>query len=129
MANLVTITPLLSGQRKVILHVYIKSDGESGDLVDYEIADPANYNFKGKFFTMESVESALSGFSVSLKFGYLQSGTPVWVIPEFQSCYDLRPYGGLLDRSNVLDGTGKVLLSTSGLSRGDEGTFILVLRK
>ena len=132
MANLVTVTTIIDGPRTTILHVYVKSDGESGDLTDYEIVDPEDVqqvrNWDG-FFSLESVQSALSGFSASLKFEYLLNGNLIWTVPEYQGYFDFCTMGGLKDRSDPLDGTGKVLLSTQGLSEGDEGSFIITLTK
>lgn len=126
----VKVTPVLSGERNVVLHVYIKGDA-TGDISDNVIADPADYGMKGarRFFTIDGIQADLSGFSAKLKFEYLSSDTLIWVIPEFDSSQDFSEYGGLKDRSPELDGSGKVLLSTSGLAAGDEGSFVLRLRK
>jgi hypothetical protein len=126
----VVITPLSSGDRNVTLHVYVKGDA-SGDLTDQVIADPADFGMTGenRFFTIRGIQSSLSGFFATLKFEYLVSDTLIWVLPEFESCPDFTDYGGLKDRSNPLDGSGKILLSTKGLADGDEGSFILRLKK
>lgn len=131
MANLVTVQTLLDGPRHVILHVYIKSDGSGTDLTSKEIANPADFRMTGKnrFFTLEKVESGLNGFSASLRFDYLVNGNFIWAIPEYQSDFDFTWAGGLKDRSCNLDGTGRILLSTQGLGEGDEGSFVLKLRK
>jgi hypothetical protein len=131
MSNIVIVTPIADGSLRTILHVYVKSDGVSGDLVDYVIADPADYGMSGdsRFFTVESIQSGLNGFSATLKFDYLLSGTLIWAVPEFHSEYDFKSHGGLKDRTEALDGTGKVLLSTNGLGEGDEGSFIISLKK
>lgn len=126
----VIVTPLLSGNRNVILHVYVEGEAD-GDVTDYEIADPADFSMTGenRFFTIEGITSCLDGFSGALKFEYLASDTLIWVLPEFESCPDFTDYGGLKDRSNPLDGTGKILLSTKGLAEGDQGSFVLRLKK
>lgn len=126
----VIVTPLINGERNVVLHVYIKGDG-LGDVEDYELADPADYGMTGedRFFTIDKIQSGLSGFSATLKFEYLASDTLIWAIPEFHSDYDFTCHGGLKDRSSVLDGTGKILISTSGLANGDHGSFVIKLRK
>ena len=41
MTNTVNITTLMEGPRHVIVHVYIKSDGVEGEVVDQLIVDPA----------------------------------------------------------------------------------------
>ena len=126
----IKVTSLSSGDRNVTLHVYVKGDG-LGDITDYVIADPADYGMTGenRFFTIRGIQSCLSGFFATLKFEYLASDTLIWVLPEFESCPDFTDYGGLKDRSNPLDGTGKILLSTRGLAEGDEGSFVLRLKK
>lgn len=126
----IVITPLSSGDRNVTLHVYVKGDG-SGDLTDHVIADPADFKMTGenRFFTIRGIQSCLSGFYATLKFEYLASDTLIWVLPEFDSSVDFTDYGGLKDRSNPLDGTGKILFSTKGLAEGDEGSFVLRLKK
>lgn len=124
----ITITTLQNGPRNVILHVYVQG---AEDLTDYELVDPADFGMTGddRFFTIEEIKSSLVGFSAALKFEYLLSDTLIWAIPEYDSCFDFTSHGGLKDRSNILDGTGKVLFSTKGLSTGDEGSFILKLKK
>lgn len=126
----IVITPISSGDRNVTLHVYVKGDA-SGDVTDYVIADPADYGMTGenRFFTIRGVQSCLSGFFSTLKCEYLASDSLMWVLPEFESCQDFTDYGGLKDPSNPLDGTGKILLSTRGLAQGDEGSFVLRLKK
>ncbi len=128
MANLVEITPILGGPNKLQLHVYIKGDGASGDLVNFELIDPADYGMTGtaRFLSLEHVQSSFAGFYATLKFDYLMNGTFVWVLPEFDACQDFSKVGSLKDRSNPLDGTGKVLLSTVGLTDG-EGSFVIQL--
>lgn len=125
MAHEVVVTTQLDGSRRTILHVTLRSDGASGDISNYEIADPGD----DYVFVLEKIQSSFVGFSGSLKFEYLINGTFVWPIPEFDSVQDFRPEGGLMDRSNVLDGTGKVLLSTEGFGDDDVGSFTITLRK
>ena len=124
----VVITEILNGKRNLILHIYVRGDS---DISNEVIVDPVNYGLTGanRFFTIDSIQSGLSGFSASLKFEYLADDTLIWAIPEYDTCFDFTDYGGLKDRSNPLDGTGKVLLSTRGLSSGDEGSIVLRLRK
>lgn len=126
----IKVTPLSSGDRNVTLHVYVRGDN-TGEVSDYVIADPVDYGMSGenRFFTIRGVQSCLSGFSGRLKFEYLAEDTLIWVLPEFESCQDFSDYGGLKDMSGSFDGTGKVLFSTKGLEVGDEGSFILRLKK
>ncbi len=133
MAHTVQVTTLLNGPRHTVLHVYIKSDGASPDLDSYEIANPADFEQwpadNDRFYTIETIQSGLNGFSASLKFEYLVDGTLIWALPEAHSEFDFINIGGLRDRSPELDGTGKVLISTQGLDNNDEGSFVIKLRK
>ena len=128
MAHEVVINPILGGPNKIQLHVYIKGDGVSSDLSNYELIDPADYDMEGtsRFLSVEYIQSSLQGFYATLKFDYLLDGTFMWVVPEFDACADFQRIGSLRDRSGELDGTGKVLLSTVGLADG-EGSFIIQL--
>lgn len=125
MANRIDITTLQDGPRFNVTHVYIQSDGAAGDLDSYELAAPA----EGRF-TIESIRWAFTGFSAKLHFEILVDDTLIWVIPESSGNYiDFREIGGLKDRS-ATDGTGRILISTTGLATvGDEGSIILKLKK
>ncbi len=69
MANRIEVTKLLEGQRHLIYHVYLKSDGASGDLESEIIIDPANEDMgSNDVFTIEDVTYGLNGFSASLHF-------------------------------------------------------------
>ena len=83
-------------------------------------------------FTLDDVTWGFNGFSASLMFDVFPGDdTLIWVLPVNAGNYvDFKKYGGLRDRSNSLDGTGKLLLSTTGLQDvGDEGSLVIKLRK
>jgi hypothetical protein len=42
---------------------------------------------------------------------------------------DFSCFGGLADRSNALDGLGKLKITTSGLEDGDFGSLIMLIKK
>ena len=132
MANTVTLTKLLDGPRHLIYHLYLESDGASGDLVDQVLVDPATIGLGEKqFFTLEDITWGFAGFNAALKFEILVEDTLIWVLPEGSGNYvDFKKYGGLKDRSNTNDGSGKLLLDTTGLTAlGDAGSMILRVRK
>ena len=131
MPNTVIKTKLLDGPRQVIYHIYIKSDGKSGEVINYPVIDPAEYNLKGPSFAIESVTWGFNGFTGKFKFDYLADGTLVWVLPSSAANHvDFEPYGALTDRSSKLDGSGKILFSTIGMGDwGDEGSFVIKIRK
>ena len=129
----VTITKILEGQRNVVFHVAIVGDG-LGDLADAVLIDPAT-SFDpamraGPTIKLDCIQYDLTGFSAWLEYDQLLSDLPVWTMSDGNpACFDFTQFGGLFDRSVASDGSGKLLLSTSGLAAGDRGTIILRVRK
>ena len=135
MSNTVTITKILDGARSAVFHVFIKSDGASGDLTDHVLIDPA-VDFdpamsQKPVMTIEQLWYDLSGFDARLEFDYLTDDTAAWTLSGGNGVHmDFCHFGGLKDRSNVLDGTGKLMLSTNGMTAAsDNGTIIIKVRK
>lgn len=135
MANTISITKILDGARSAVFHVFIKSDGASGELVDQVLIDPAAdlvpvLGAKPSL-TIEQLWYDLSGFDARLEFDYLVDDTAAWTLSGGNGVHmDFCHFGGLKDRSNVLDGTGKLMLTTNGLAAaGDNGTIIIKVRK
>lgn len=132
MANRIEVRKLLDGSRHLIYHVYLKSDGASGDINSYVLIDPANETMGDAVqFTIEDVTWGFNGFSANLHFELLVDDELVWVLPPSAGNYvDFKKYGGLKDRGDPADTTGKVLLSTTGfVDGGDEGSMIIKVRK
>lgn len=132
MANTVKIKTLLSGPRHLLLAVYLASDGESGELVEFTLVDPVDYGLPAKSrLRLTALEYSLAGFDAVLEFG---SGGVIpnfkWVLSESsQHPVDLAPWGNLIDDSS-LDGTGKLQITTTGFtSSTDQGSLLLALRK
>jgi len=131
MSNKVNITTLLDGVKYTILHIYIKSDGASGDITKYKIVDPKDFNMgNAKKFCIESVSYALSGFSADIVFDEGINGIESVVMSEGQPFYsDFCMYGGLRDWSGM-DGDGCIYLNTYGIQHeSDRGMIILKLRR
>lgn len=135
MANDLTITKIMEGERHAVFHISIASDGARGELTDALLIDPAvdlspALNAKPSL-TIEHLWYDLSGFDARLEFDYMLSDTPVWTLSAGNGVHmDFTPFGGLKDRSNVLDGTGKLMITTNGLTAaGDNGTIIIKVRK
>ena len=132
MANRIEVQRLLGGSKNLIYHVYIQSDGASGDVVDYVLIDPSTEGDMGDHtnFTIEDVTSSLNGFAAKVYFEFLVDHTLIWVLSAGGNYADFKKYGGLKDRGEPADATGRVLLSTMGLADpGDEGSFVISLRK
>lgn len=127
----VGITKILDGARNAVFHVVIEGDG-SGDVTDQTLIDPA-VDFvpalpASPSITIDKLTYDLAGFNAKLEFDYLASDTPIWTMAN-QLCPDFRETGGLKDRSPVQDGTGKLMLTTSGLAAGDMGSVLIWVRK
>lgn len=128
-----TVTKIMDGAKNAVFHVYIEGTG-AGELDEEIIVDPET-SFDPALYPVPTLTIVkmwydLTGFDASLRFDYLESDTPVWTMTGDNGVeLDFNEFGGLKDRSNPLDGLGKIKLSTFGLGLGDVGTFILRLRK
>jgi len=131
MANRIEVTKLLDGPRHLIFHVYLLSDGTEGDLTEFTLIDPANESGSAKHYTVEDVTWGFNGFSANLEFDLLGDNNLIWVLPPSTGNYvDFKKYGGLKDRGNPLDASGKIYLTTTGfVDIGDEGSLIIKVRK
>jgi hypothetical protein len=130
----ISVTKLLDGARNAVFHISINGTGV-GELVDEILIDPATSfdpaHPPAPSLRIERLWYDLSGFGGRLEYDYLTSDTPVWSMSEGSGgCQvDFECIGGLADRSNGLDGLGKLKLTTSGLDAGDFGTIIVHARK
>jgi len=132
MANTVEVTKLLSGSRLSIFHVYIASDGADGDLTDEVLIDPVvDLGLKTDArMGIEKITHSFSGFTARVEFDTgLVADKMIWVLPATSnSDVDFRSWGALKDRSG-LDGTGKLQITTTGLTAvGDEGSILIQVR-
>jgi hypothetical protein len=132
MAHTADITKLHDGDRSAVFHVFIKGDGASPDLSKLTLIDP-NADLSPKLgkrpsLTITALWYSLAGFSARLEFDYLNDETGIWALAQdnpAELCFD--SFGGIKDRSPV-DGTGKIMLTTSGLVSGS-GSIIIKVRK
>lgn len=131
MANTVNVTILEKGQRNLLLHVFLQSDGASGDLNGQVLIDPVSLGFTtAARFELRRIEYNLSGFDAILEFN---SGTVTptfkWVISAGANApVDFDYCGGVKDTSGM-DGNGQLLISTNGFtSSTDCGSLLLKLR-
>jgi hypothetical protein len=132
MAHIVTPTFLLDSPSKAIVHVYIESDGQSGDLSNFVLIDP-----KLDFVDSPQIVQ-MSLAQVWYSFGWFDgflsfddvNPYPSWQLSRDSASYfDFRYFGGIKDRSSI-DTTGKLLLSTNGLTTaGSRGTMVIELKK
>lgn len=130
MANTVVITTVNEGPRNLVLHVYLASDGASGDIVDEVLIDPVSLGLPATTrLAIETISYNFAGFNARVEFdsGVVEDNM-IWVLSEHNSEADFMSIGGLFDRSGI-DGTGRVQLTTTGLgSVGDEGSIVISMR-
>lgn len=144
MTNTITRTLLVNGARSMLLHVYLESDGVTGELKNYVLVDPTVYDgvFTDKIIrpdmklTVTQIWHSLGWFDALLSFDDLVPA-PSWVCTR-DSCnhIDFRHFGGIAQRyvdpdtAKATDRTGKILLSTNGFApAGSMGTLIIEIRK
>ena len=129
----IKITQLHDGARNAIYHIALQGDG-TGDLTDQTIIDPA-VDFDPPLppvpcMRIDRLWYDLCGFNARIEFDYLATDTPIWTMCEGGGGdVDFSSIGGLSDRSPELDGSGKLLLTTSGLGTGDFGTIVIAAKK
>ena len=134
MANIVNVTPIIQGSKRVIYHVYLKSDGASGELDQEILIDPVEDLGLKKYSTHMTLEKVLfhfAGFDARIEFASgIVDQTIIWVLPEGADAEaDFREFGGLKDRSNDPAAPGKLLISTTGFtSSTDQGSMMLMVR-
>ena len=125
----INITTTLNGSRFKVIELYLIGDA-GGDLTDEVISDPsADGDIANTKYSIENVQFSLHGFAANLEFDYLATDSPKVMMPMDISdhlCFEHT--GGLIDRSGV-DGTGKLLLNTTGLVAGSQGHLVIKLRK
>ena len=140
MTNRIIKTVLQDGSKSFLLHVYLESDGNEGELVNYVLIDPAvDYAILGGKDirpVLTQVWYGNSWFDTLLSFDDLIPA-PSWNLPrDGGGYYDLRYFGGIKDRfidpndKTSSDRTGRILVSTTDFAPlGSVGTMVLELRK
>lgn len=132
MTNLVNVRVLENGPRNIIIAVFLKSDGATGELEDVTLVDPVALGLPVTTrFGLRYIDYNLAGFDATIQFA---SGG---VVPNYQwqlveganNPADFDWCGGLWDNSGI-DGTGKLQISTVGFtSTTDSGSILIKLIK
>jgi len=133
MANVFNRKFLLNGPSTVIVSVYMKSDGATGELENQTLIDPVeDLGLKRtQRMSLEYIAYNFAGFDACIEFASgLVDPTFKWVISEGTNYpIDFGPFGRLLDDSG-LDGTGKLQITTTGFtSIVDQGSMLIKVRK
>lgn len=137
MAHIINKQFLLDGPKNAILQVYLESDGVQSELSNFVLIDPTVDFADSATSAPNTIKLAvrqvwynLSWFDALLSFENTPANIPSWVLPRDSANYaDFRYFGGLKDMSN-LDGTGRLLLSTSGFQpAGMIGSLVIEVAK
>lgn len=132
MANVVEIKTLLNGPRNIVLSIYLKSDGASGELVDEILFTPAEAGLKtSDRMSIQRIMYNFAGFDAVISFdaGGVDPNWK-WVLSEGTNHpVDFDKFVDIKDDSGM-DGTGNVILSTTGFTASqDQGSIYLVLKR
>lgn len=133
MANVVERQILVDGPRKMVVALYFKSDGATGDLDQEVLVTPADAGLgEDGRFAIVKIWYNFAGFDAVLEFdaGGVDANWK-WVLTEGTNTpANFESIGGLQDNSNALDRTGNLTISTTGFtSSQDQGSMVLVLNK
>lgn len=141
MANTILKTILQNGSKSLIMQVYLESDGNEGELVNYPIVDPdvdypEDLGSRNPRPVVRQIWSSLAWFDVLISFDNLLPA-PSWLLQRDGPQYtDLRYFGGLKERyespqtKEGSDRTGKVLITTTDFApEGSRGTLVFEIWK
>lgn len=127
MVNTLTNHTINDGQRNLVVKTHIVGDG-SGEESDTVMIDASTFVNAPTDLKIVRAQAHFRGFSADLIWD-ATSNVDIFTIPaedEFSECF--RQYGGIPNNAGT-GKTGDVLISTTGLGAGDEGTIILHMQK
>ena len=141
MANKIIKTILQNGSKSLIMHIYLESDGNEGELVNYPIVDPdvdypEDKGSRNPRPVVRQIWHSFSWFDGLISFDDLVPA-PSWNLARDGDNYtDFRFFGGLKERYEApdtkdgSDRTGKVLLTTTDFApQGSMGTIVFEIWK
>jgi hypothetical protein len=127
--NTIAIRKLLDGPKTAVLHVYVASDGSSGELSAAVIVDASTLSGAPTKLTIEKVAYAFTGFSGLLAFDATTDVPVLALIAENPASHCFTEFGGIADTSET-GFTGDILLSTTGFTAaGDRGHITITVKK
>jgi hypothetical protein len=133
MANLVTVRKLWDNDRRAALHVYLASDGSSGELSGEVIVDASTLSGSPATLTVERVEGSFNGFEGTLLFD-ATSDVPFLTLPNAanggQFYFPFQKHYGGIANTKATGYTGDILLTTNGFTAAtDKGHIFMIVRK
>lgn len=129
MVNTITTQTIVDGTRNLVVKVDILGDG-SGEETGTVIIDASSFSTTSTDMSLCGFWSALNGFTARLEWD-ATANTPLLSVVDYDmeiSCSDTKFYGGIPNNAGA-GKTGDIVLNTTGLGNGDNGTMIFSLRK
>lgn len=127
MVNTITKQTLVDGERNLVVKVQISGDG-SGEETATNLIDVSTFANAPSEVKIRRIKGDLVGFSAQLVW---DADTDVKIV-DLNSTgeidLDYTRFGGLINDAGS-GKTGDIMLTTSGLGSGDEGTLTLEMQK
>lgn len=115
-----------NGDRYTSVKVHI-TDNAGGEYTDGVLFDLSAFDANAVDASIIRLTASLTGFAATLHWD-ATSNVDILQLPEGEDIYNFEVHGGLANNSTT-GKTGDILISTTGLAAGDEGTIILELKK
>jgi hypothetical protein len=124
MANTIAIQKINDGPRNVVVNVYLKSDGSTGDVTDSVIIGASSLSGSFTTIKIDKIEACFTGFSGILEFDG-STDAPFLHIPDGQPVlFDWCKIAGITN--NAVAPTGDITLTTTGFTAAtDQGTLTI----
>ncbi len=131
MANTITATTLVDGERNLVQLINIAGEAAGSDETNTLLVDRSAFSpTDGTEVVVEKIEGLVSGFNASLSFDATADLTFVRLPDGEWFCHDWNCIGGVSSNKAGAGANGDILLTTSGLTvAADVGTFIIHMRK
>ena len=123
-------SPDNGGWKRVVKHFTCVSDGSGEtDIIKVDISELRTTQGRAVVRTViEKIEYAQTGFTdIKLIWDRAPKDT-ICVIPDHSGVLDFKSAGGLVDPGEEGDGTGDILLTSTGADSGDAYDITITLR-
>lgn len=129
MANTITATTLVNGERNIVVLVNLASDGSTGDVSNGVLIDRSAYG-DGTETVVTKIEGLASGFTAALSFDATADLTFVRLPDGDWFEHEWECFGGVSSNKAGAGANGDILLTTTGFTAtSDVATFIIHMRK
>lgn len=130
MANTITKQTIVDGSKWLIVKCHVSGDG-SGEETNTVLIDASTYNPAFTNGALSLLHANLTGFTCTLYWD-ATANVPIMNIPDYEvhlSENEMGHLSGGIPNNAGAGKTGDILVSTSGLGAGDQGTIILKIKK